>query len=36
MAAELLQLVSGEDEALIGQDRYYSNIRDMADKVQLT
>jgi len=36
MAAELLQLVSGADEGLIGQDRYYSNIREYAEKIRLT
>lgn len=36
LAAELLQLVSGDDGAVVGQDRYYSNIEEMAGQVRLT
>lgn len=35
MASELLQLVSGVDEAVIGRDRYYSRILEISDKVRL-
>lgn len=35
MASELLRLVSGDDEGLIGQDRFYSGIEEMADRITL-
>lgn len=35
MASELLRLVSGDDEGLVGVDRFYSRIEEMADRITL-